>query len=149
VEDKMVILQNGALDTQRVISQIYSDYRQANFGAIINFIGVVRAEDGIEALSFDIYKPILNSWFSSWQKKANSLNSDILMVHSIGDVPIHETSFIATVLSPKRRLALDMIDEFVEDFKQNAPIWKYDVIAGERIYALERSQKLNGAGILK
>ncbi|MDU2360904.1 MAG: molybdenum cofactor biosynthesis protein MoaE, partial [Campylobacter concisus] len=27
-------------------------------------------------------------------------------------------------------------------------IWKYDVINGERIYAKERSQAINGAGLL-
>ncbi|MBU2657769.1 molybdenum cofactor biosynthesis protein MoaE, partial [Campylobacter coli] len=29
------------------------------------------------------------------------------------------------------------------------PIWKYDVINKERIYAKERSTKLCGAGLLK
>jgi hypothetical protein len=36
----------------------------------------------------------------------------------------------------------------VEDFKSNAPIWKYDVINGERIYAYKRSQAIVGAGLL-
>jgi len=43
---------------------------------------------------------------------------------------------------------LRLINEFVEDFKANAPIWKYDVIGGERIYAKERSQAIKGAGLL-
>jgi len=43
---------------------------------------------------------------------------------------------------------LELIDEFVEDFKANAPIWKYDVKEGKRIYAAERSTPMNGSGLL-
>jgi molybdopterin synthase catalytic subunit len=45
-------------------------------------------------------------------------------------------------------VALELIDDFVEDFKANAPIWKYDVRDGERIYAEDRSTPMEGAGIL-
>jgi molybdopterin synthase catalytic subunit len=52
------------------------------------------------------------------------------------------------VCSPKRRVALELIDQFVEDFKASAPIWKYDLIEDKRVYALERSAKIDGAGLL-
>jgi molybdopterin synthase catalytic subunit len=45
-------------------------------------------------------------------------------------------------------VALELIEEFVEDFKANAPIWKYDVINGKRIYAEDRSMPMDGAGLL-
>jgi molybdopterin synthase catalytic subunit len=45
-------------------------------------------------------------------------------------------------------VALELIDEFVEDFKKSAPIWKYDLINGKRVYALNRSTKIEGSGIL-
>ena len=61
---------------------------------------------------------------------------------------MHTSSYVAGIVSPQRKVALRLINEFVEDFKANAPIWKYDVINGERIYAKERSQAINGAGIL-
>ncbi|EIW6350182.1 molybdenum cofactor biosynthesis protein MoaE, partial [Campylobacter jejuni] len=51
--------------------------------------------------------------------------------------------------SKQRKLGLKLLNEFVEDFKASAPIWKYDVINKERIYAKERSTKLCGAGLLK
>jgi len=70
------------------------------------------------------------------------------MAHSKGDVLNHKSSYIAAVCSPKRRVALELIDEFVEDFKANAPIWKYDIINGKREYALDRSTAISGAGIL-
>jgi molybdopterin synthase catalytic subunit len=139
---------NGSLNVEAITNKWYQDMKDKNYGAIITFVGVVRDEDGIDGLSFDIYEPILKSWFESWQNKANAKNAYVLMAHSLGDVPNHTSSYIAAVCSPKRRVALEMIDEFVEDFKQNAPIWKYDLKDGKRIYADDRSHKINGAGLL-
>jgi molybdopterin synthase catalytic subunit len=70
------------------------------------------------------------------------------MAHAIGDVPVHTSSYISAVFSPKRRVALELIDAFVEDFKANAPIWKYDVIKGKRVYAEDRSTPMSGSGLL-
>ena len=143
-----VELYNGSLDVESIISKWYKESETLNYGAFITFIGTVREEDGIEALSFDIYEPILKKWFDSWQEKAKKRGAIVKMAHSIGDVKVHESSYISAVISPKRRVALELIDEFVEDFKANAPIWKYDVIDGKRVYAKDRSTPMDGAGIL-
>ena len=141
-------LYDGALNANEITNRWYNDNKLKNYGAIMSFVGVVRDEAGIDGLSFDLYEPILKSWFDRWQEKAKAQNAIILMAHSKGDVAVHETSFIAGVCSPQRKVALNLINEFVEDFKANAPIWKYDLVNSERIYALKRSQKLQNAGIL-
>jgi molybdopterin synthase catalytic subunit len=144
-----VELFDGNLPVEQITNNWYNQFKLSNYGAILTFVGVVRDEDGIDGLSFDIYEPILNSWFARWQKKANEKNAVVLMAHSRGDVLNHTSSFIAAICSPKRRVSLEMIDEFVEDFKASAPIWKYDIINGKREYAKDRSTAINGAGILK
>jgi len=141
-------LYNGALDVPELLKRWYEEEAQSNYGAYIPFVGTVRSEDGIDGLSFDIYEPILNSWFDAWQKKAAKKGAVIKMAHSRGDVMLHESSYIAAVFSPKRRVALEFIDEFVEDFKASAPIWKYDLIDGKRVYAKDRSTAIQGSGIL-
>ncbi len=143
-----VELFDGDLPVEQITNAWYDQFRLSNYGAIITFVGVVRDEDGIDGLSFDIYEPILSSWFDAWQKKANEKNAIVLMAHSKGDVLNHTSSYIAAVCSPKRRVALEMIDEFVEDFKAQAPIWKYDIIDGQREYAEDRSTAITGAGLL-
>lgn len=145
--DKLILC-DGPLDVNKINASWYDEFKNSNYGAIITFVGVVRDEDNIEGLSFDIYEPILKSWFNSWQEKAKEKNAIVLMAHSRGDVLNHESSYIAGVCSPKRRVALEMIDEFVEDFKAQAPIWKYDIKEGQRVYAEDRSTAITGAGIL-
>jgi molybdopterin synthase catalytic subunit len=141
-------LHDGALRVNEILAKWYDEESLSNYGAYISFIGTVRSEDGIDGLSFDIYEPILNSWFSNWQEKAKEMGAVVKMAHSRGDVLLHESSYIAAVFSPKRRIALEMIDEFVEDFKASAPIWKYDMKDGKRLYAQDRSTAINGAGLL-
>ena len=141
-------LYNGSLDTKEIFGRWLDEYQNSNYGAYIPFVGIIRAEDGITALSFDIYKPILQSWFDKWVEKAKERGAIVKMAHSIGDVPIHTSSYVSAVFSPQRKVALSLINEFVEDFKANAPIWKYDVIDGKRIYAQDRSTPMSGAGLL-
>lgn len=139
---------SGSLDICEIQNRWYKDSVGLNCGALITFVGIVRAENEIEALSFDIYEPILLKWLKDWEKKASKESAKVFFAHSKGDVKVGQSSYIAGVLSPKRKVALSLINEFVEDFKANAPIWKYDVINGERIYAKDRSQPISGAGIL-
>lgn len=142
-------LYQNALKVEEIQNRWFEKYKEKNYGAIITFVGVVRDEFGIDGLSFDIHKPLLQSWFNKWQDIANSQNAVVLMAHSIGDVLLHEASYMAGICSPQRKVGLRLIEEFVEDFKANAPIWKYDLKQNQRIWAKERSQKLKNAGILK
>ncbi len=144
----MLELYEGALDVPAILKRWYEEESESNYGAFIPFVGTVREEGGIDGLSFDIYEPILTSWFEAWQKKAKESDALLKMAHSKGDVPVHQSSYIAAVFSPKRRVALEMIEAFVEDFKASAPIWKYDLVDGKRIYAKERSTAIKGSGIL-
>lgn len=144
----MVELYEGALPVQTILAQWYAQEKTSNYGAFIPFVGTVRDEDNISGLSFDIYEPILMRWFQTWQEKAKAQGAWLKMAHSKGDVLLHESSYIAAVFSPKRKVALEMIVAFVEDFKASAPIWKYDLIKGSRVYAQDRSTPIAGSGIL-
>jgi molybdopterin synthase catalytic subunit len=141
-------LYQGALDVPTIFNRWLEEENSFNYGAYIPFVGTIREENGIEALSFDIYEPVLQKWFDDWVIKAEKLGAKVKMAHAIGDVPVHTSSYVSAVFSPKRRVALELIDEFVEDFKANAPIWKYDVIDGKRIYAEDRSTPMSGSGLL-
>lgn len=144
----MLELYDGALNVPEIITRWYAEEADYNYGAYIPFIGTVRDEDGIEGLSFDVYEPILVSWFEAWVAKVAPMGAKLKMAHSRGDVLVHESSYIAAVFSPKRRVALETIEAFVEDFKASAPIWKYDLKNGARVYARDRSTPIQGAGLL-
>ncbi|RXI25364.1 molybdenum cofactor biosynthesis protein MoaE [Aliarcobacter trophiarum LMG 25534] len=141
-------IHNGSLEIEKIHNSWYEKYKNLNYGAFITFVGIIRDENSIDGLSFDVYEPLLEKWFKSWQERAKKQNAIVFLAHSRGDVLNHTSSYIAGVCSPQRRVALELIDSFVEDFKKNAPIWKYDMRNKQRIYAKDRSQKIDGAGIL-
>ena len=132
----MVEIYKGGLDVVEIFSKWYNLKKG---GMLLTFTGIVRDDGGVDGLSFDIYEPMLNEWFKKWQDR-------VLMAHSVGDVYVGETSFMCGVYSKHREFRL--IEEFVEDFKASAPIWKYDLVDNNRIFAYDRSKKLPNAGIL-
>ena len=106
----MVELYDGGLPVEKIFSKWY----QLKWGGmLLTFTGIVRDDNGVKGLSFDIYEPMLNEWFKKWQDK-------VLMAHSRGDVLVGETSFMCAIYSKHREF--QMIEKFVEDFKANAPI---------------------------
>ncbi|CAM2749312.1 molybdenum cofactor biosynthesis protein MoaE [Helicobacter sp. MIT 03-1614] len=145
----MLNLYKGALPTCEIYTKWENLAQSKNAGALSIFTGIVRAENNISALSFDIYEPLLRKWFDKWQQKAqNHFDTYICMAHSVGDVLCGQSSYMCGIISAQRKGVLGIYEDFIEDFKANAPIWKYDVINHQRIYAKERSKPLQGSGIL-
>ncbi|WP_027327544.1 molybdopterin synthase catalytic subunit [Helicobacter pametensis] len=144
----MLDLYPKALPTQEIYAQWEHIAREHNFGACCVFCGIVRDENGIDGLSFDVHEALLRQWFSKWEKLAEESGVIVCMAHSIGDVYNGQSSYMSAILSSNRKIALELYDEFVEDFKHNAPIWKYDLLNGQRIYAKDRSYQLKGSGLL-
>ncbi|WP_163566035.1 molybdopterin synthase catalytic subunit [Helicobacter suis] len=139
----------GALNTEALYKSWQSLCQKQNCGALCVFTGVVRAEgENFKGLSFDIYPPLLANWFSQWEQKANPLGVQLCMAHSSGDVLIGQSSYMAGLIAAHRKNALELYADFIEDFKHNAPIWKYDLIGEERVYASQRSHPLRGSGLL-
>ncbi|PAF43955.1 molybdenum cofactor biosynthesis protein MoaE [Helicobacter sp. 11S02596-1] len=144
----MLEIYTGALPTATIYLAWEKEAREKNFGAFCLFVGVVRDENNMDGLSFDIYEPLFQNWFQAWQKRANTQGVFLKMAHSRGDVSNGESSYMAAVMSSQRKPALALYDTFIEDFKHKAPIWKYDIKGSQRFYAKERSHALPGSGIL-
>ena len=146
----MLEIYEGALPTLDIYQKWENLASEKNFGALSVFTGIVREENEIVGLSFDIYEPLLKKWFHQWQHLALEQHfALIFMAHSRGDVLQGKSSFMCAISASQRKNVLSLYERFIENFKTNAPIWKYDLINGERIYALERSKPLIGSGLLR
>ncbi|MRJ06871.1 MAG: molybdenum cofactor biosynthesis protein MoaE [Epsilonproteobacteria bacterium] len=139
-------LYNGGVPVMEIVERWHSLEKGNGWGAFIPFIGIVRPDGGIVGLYFELYAPLLLEWFKKWE---NLPDGKIYMAHSFGEVKVTETSFLAGIFTPHRQEGFKYLVEFVEDFKANAPIWKYDILSGgEKIFREERSKKLPNAGLL-
>ncbi len=74
------------------------------------FIGIVREEDNIQGLSFDIHEALLKTWFEKWHHKAKDLGVVLKMAHSLGDVLIGQSSFLCVLMGKNRKNALELYE---------------------------------------
>ena len=144
--ENAVEIYKGGIPVIETLNRWYENNKLAGFGAMIPFIGIVRPDNKIDGLSFDLYLPLLEKWFNKWRDLDDV---KISMAHSFGDVKVGETSFLCAIFTKHRTEGFRYLEEFVEDFKANAPIWKYDLIDGKRVFAKDRAKELPEAGILK
>ncbi|WP_120946001.1 MULTISPECIES: molybdopterin synthase catalytic subunit [Helicobacter] len=145
----MLEVVEGALDTARFYAQWERECVAHNYGALCVFVGVVRAqESGFEGLSFDLYMPLLEAWFQDWQARARAREVVLRMAHSRGDVPVSQSSYMVGLMARHRQAPLELYSAFIEDFKHNAPIWKYYLQNQRRVYAQDQSHPLKGSGLL-
>lgn len=104
-------------------------------GAVVCFQGVVRSiEEGryLAALEYDVYEPMTSR---ELRKLAERTVRDhelltIVVEHSRGIVPVGEISFRLRVTSRHRKEALLAMDSFIDQMKQDVPIWKKPVWKG-------------------
>ena len=144
----MLKLYKGKVEVEEFFKVAYNENRFSGFGAFNSFIGIVREENGISGLYFEIYKPLLDNWFNKWQEEAKKKEAKIYMAHTDGLAKVGESSFCAFVFSRHRDVSFDLLKDFVEDFKKNAPIWKYDYIGGKKVFAMDRAKEVDNSGIL-
>lgn len=142
------------IDGYLPIKNLYNRYNKLatnnNHGVVVNFTGFVRHDEGIkqgDGLFFEVYEPMLVQWFSAHKERLESEGILICMAHSRGFVPVTKSSFIVCLSAKHRESLFNELLTFVEDFKQNAPIWKYDYINGKKIFERLRSKPLRGSGL--
>lgn len=104
-------------------------------GAWIEFAGIVREEEAgeqIAALEYEAYESmatkILADLLSELGSRHRCLTAHV--IHRIGVVPVGEAAIWIGVGAGHRREALAFVSEFMDQLKQEVPIWKRRAIAG-------------------
>jgi molybdopterin synthase catalytic subunit len=98
-------------------------------GALVEFAGVVRKEEGeriIEGLDYEAYEPMARLEMGKiLQSLAGEFPCDSVEVqHRVGLVPAGEASVIVRVESKHRAEAFGLLAAFMDRLKADVPIWK-------------------------
>ncbi|GAA9742036.1 hypothetical protein VN0139_06180 [Helicobacter pylori] len=108
----MLKIIQGALDTDKLLKAYQEEACMKNFGAFCVFVGIVRGEDNIQGLSFDIYEALLKTWFEKWHYKAKDLGVVLKMAHSLGDVLIGQKLIFMRFNGKEQKKCLRTIPRF-------------------------------------
>lgn len=105
-------------------------------GAVLCFEGIVRPTEEarpIVALDYEAYEPMAQNQFQRLASDALS-TPGVLAVHvqhSRGRVPAGACSFRLVVASRHRAEGLAALSRFIDQMKQDVPIWKRPLYAPE------------------
>jgi molybdopterin synthase catalytic subunit len=106
-------------------------------GAVVCFAGIVREiEDGrvLEGIDYEAYLPMAELELRRLAEQVAAEHGllAIHVHHSRGMVKVGECSFRLLVASAHRKASLAAMDQFIDRMKQDVPIWKQAVFAGDR-----------------
>jgi molybdopterin synthase catalytic subunit len=116
------LINEAALISQRRMS--------AGMGAVINFLGVVRAsEDGktISAIEYEAFEKMVirqfNLLFDEMEKRWPV--ESVRLVHRVGLVKVNEPSLWVEIVAPHRGEAFAACQWLIDELKRVVPIWKH------------------------
>ncbi len=102
---------------------------QAETGALVEFYGIVRETEGAERISSLHYEAYASMAEKVMREKIAHLEKKhpcqaIRIVHRLGLVPAGESAIYVGIQSKHRREGFLFLQEFMDEFKKDVPIWK-------------------------
>jgi molybdopterin synthase catalytic subunit len=104
----------------------------AGEGAAASFVGIVRGEGRVDALTLDHYPGFTEKQIASIVGRLIDRHrlAAAVVVHRYGTMKAGDTILFAATAAPRRRAALDALDQLVEQLKTDAPFWKKELRGG-------------------
>ena len=103
----------------------FSDGRTQT-GAVVSFTGLVRADDGVEALVLEAYPGFTEAAIEAAAEAARARFGlqDLAIVHRVGRVVPGEAIVFVATAAAHRRAAFEAADHLMDYLKSRAPFWK-------------------------
>lgn len=105
------------------------DFSEASEGAVVTFSGVVRGEENgkpIRSLFYEAYRPMadnrIREILQDLSRPFPCTSAEV--IHRLGSVPVGETSLFVRVRAAHRAEAFQLLTGFLDQLKQDVPIWK-------------------------
>ena len=101
----------------------------AEIGSLVEFYGIVRETEGTEKISSLNYEAYASMAEKVMREKIALLERNhpcraVRIVHRLGRVPKGESAIYVGIQSRHRREGFLFLQEFMDEFKKDVPIWK-------------------------
>jgi molybdopterin synthase catalytic subunit len=118
----MIDVTRRRIDVEAVLASV----RRDEAGAVVLFLGSVRADPGVAALDYEVYVPMAEKVFAELVDRARSKFHllDMSIVHRVGRVPVGGDSVAIACSAAHRREAFDACAWAMDEVKRVVPIWK-------------------------
>jgi molybdopterin synthase catalytic subunit len=108
------------------VAALLASLEKAGVGAIANFTGLVRSDDGVTAIELEHYPAMTEASLRAVATEAQSRwnLSGATIVHRVGKMVVGEPVVFVAAASPHRAEALAACAFLIDRLKTDAPFWK-------------------------
>jgi molybdopterin synthase catalytic subunit len=110
-------------------------------GAIASFVGLVRADDGVEQLALEHYPGMTEAALRRLAEEAQARWSlaGTTIIHRVGAMLPGERIVLVATCAPHRKDALESCAYLIDRLKTDAPFWKREARGGEESWVEARA----------
>ena len=121
----MIDVRTARIDLEDVVDSV----RREDAGAIVLFIGTVRSDPGVQALDYEVYRPMALKSLTALAERAKEKFGvrEMSVVHRLGRVPVGGDSVAIACSAAHRAEAFAACEWAMDEVKRIVPIWKADV----------------------
>ena len=100
----------------------------AHSGGLVSFTGIVRGEEGVDALELSHFEGFTQAQIEAIARKAQMRwpLEGILIIHRVGKMMANEPIVLVAAASKHRREAFEAADFLMDYLKSEAPFWKQE-----------------------
>jgi molybdopterin synthase catalytic subunit len=139
-----VHIQVEAFDSAALLAALAAD----GVGAIANFTGLVRSDDGVTAIELEHYPAMteasLRTVLADAQGRWNLAGA--IIVHRIGKMAVGEPIVFVAAASAHRAAALEACAFLIDRLKTDAPFWKKEYRGDAAIWVEAKASDDDRAG---
>ena len=140
----MIGIQRTAIDLEAVVDSVH----RHDAGAVVLFIGTVRADPGVRALDYEVYRPMALKKMAEIAERAKGKFGalEVSIVHRLGRISVGRPSVAIAVSAPHRGEAFAACEWAMGEVKKVVPIWKAKAPTESRGRGRFRGKGSAGAG---
>ena len=118
----MIEIQRTRIDVEAVVDSV----RRNDAGAIVVFLGTVRADPDVRALDYEVYRPMALRTLTELVERAREKFGilELSIVHRAGRVPVGGDSVVIACAAAHRSEAFAACAWVMDEVKRIVPIWK-------------------------
>jgi molybdopterin synthase catalytic subunit len=126
----MIEIQRNRIDVEAVVDSV----RREDAGAIVVFLGTVRADPNVRALDYEVYKPMAVRTLTQLVERAREKFGilELSIVHRAGRVPVGGDSVVIACAAAHRSEAFAACSWAMDEVKRIVPIWKTEAGPAKR-----------------
>jgi molybdopterin synthase catalytic subunit len=116
-------------------------------GAVVGFVGRVRAEDGLTALRLEHYPGMTEREISRQVEDAGSRwpLAGVVVVHRVGELKPGEVIVLVAVAAAHRREAFAACEFLMDKLKTAAPFWKEEKKGADSVWVEAKASDAEAA----